>query len=206
MQTFEDGIRILEKIDPDHPLLPRIRRGDTPYNRIYLKNALAKYNLEELLHRNDPDDDEMDKILDSTEQDDDPVIRQKHQAMASLYSKMARYSNEFHVCKNNDERSTVSRKIERVMNSIKEIKQELRYYYLHGSEKVADEKYPVPDDKVSALRRIYSIRASVSRWKRFIREESKKEKPNGEKILKTEQKIKEYEIHAAHIQKAYKDI
>lgn len=151
----------LKKRNPAHPMIPVIESCDMPY----LALEYAKLSLE------DPIDVPAEEY----------TVNGLYKKKDHLYSRRAVLSNKFHDCTSDAERRQISIAIGSIQTDIIRYRRLLDEYHTTGRLPKAPVKDIIPSDGSARLRKVYSLRTSISRYRGLIRQTKDKEK------------IKEYE-------------
>lgn len=152
VEQFNSNLKYLKKHDKHNPLLDDIvHMGYTPVSCMYLESAL---NSMKVPH-------------DAQGAIDHPEILQK---IRDLITRRSILSNSFHDCNTTHERKEVSILINNVQSELKELYSMQLYYKKYGKLPTPKEKkqFMVPSDPSTRLKKILSLRATISRLKKSI--------------------------------------
>lgn len=192
---FHAKLSYLKDIDPDNELIPKLERGNSALNSIYvstaLQKAIARRNFEQKQAQGKPKAEK--KSLSSLE------IQLRH-----AKSSRAELSNSFLLCTNDLHRLNVSKKIIELNHTILQLHDAIEAQ--EESRKVPDlpvnhEKYPVPTDPLEMYKKQHSLRTSIKRMQKDL-ERLKLAGASAKVIMDREQKLNHNLIHKAYVDRA----
>lgn len=195
--TYAEALAALKAQQPGHLLLRLLSLAETPANRLILERELSKF----------PDQEEAPKEIASPGEQTgvlDGLFRQQ----SDLFGERRKLSNSFHDCQTDADRRAVSISIQSVQARIEFVRSQIKDFKALGHLPKADEKYPVPEDpfKLGALRA--SLRASISRKTRELKDlalEALDGKEDLKKTAASETKLRELQNHLKLVQKSIQD-
>ena len=206
--TYAEGIELIQKNAPQHPLLRVFLSGETVVNRLLLEKELAKFSSDP--RRSAPAPQPADPETDDFSPDpvDDQVLRRLRMQQSNLFAERAKLSNSFFNCANQAQRRKVSENIQILQAQIEMVRADIRTYRSQGRLPEPDEKYPVPENPFKLLALRQSLRSSISRKSGEILhlggEILDKKSGAAERLAKAEAKMTDLKNHLDHVQKTIK--
>jgi hypothetical protein len=175
--------------------------GNTPTGRLLLRQAIRLLKTAEKTAHNG------DAPLDAREvEHTDERYRWLNKEKASLYVAMRKERNRYHDCKTDAERLVVNSKIQAMWQEFLALKRKMEHFEATGEHEaeISDEKYPLPTDPVALLKKLNSIRASISAEKKRLRDlaiaPDSPEKT--EKIKAAEARLADLILYRSHAERA----
>jgi len=200
---YNEHLKRIEATNPAEPLLRVLRSGWSKVNIIYLKSALNRLPKGDPPPDNDPNDE-------TTNDANDPIIRELWSQKGQLFRERAKFSNRFHDCTNDEQRKANSEAILRIWDRIQDIQRKMEYYEDHGELPAGAERFPLPDDPAALLKKLMSIRSQISMEQQKLRklaELSEEDPAKRIKIEESQAKLAELKLYKGHAeQKATTDI
>lgn len=191
---YTTALETLQRVEPDHNMLKVLSSGYSPINVLYLQSAMKEVSFLKA--------EPVTEVVDDTEE-------QFHIEKRQLYGLRAKLSNKFHLCVTDKQRAEISIAIQRVQADIRDVNVNLRYYRKHGEPmpENTDEKYPVPDDGLELGKKLNSIRASISRYRRKVKEleSQNQDDANNAELSNVRAKLDNKLKHLEYVEKAIKD-
>ena len=187
-QAYIDAINKIENGNPDEPLLSVLRTGLSPVNKMYLKHALKRVPAPT-------------PVIEEAPKNIDPILREMWAERGRLFRKMAVQSNRFHDCQNDAERKANSVEIMHIWGDIQRVKARIEHFEEHGHLPADEEKFELPDDAVSILRKLNSIRAMISQYQSQIKKLAQLPKDHPEKntkIAAAERKLADLKLYRGY--------
>lgn len=203
-QNYQLAIERIAEMNPDHPLLPTLRRGYSLLNVRRVTDILLKAQ-EEPEPAPDVETDEEtweDTIPDVAITDNDPELRQLFIQKSNLFVKRAKLSNRLHDCRTDKDRSGVVDAIIDAQREIEEHFQKMRRYRQTGVIESDDDQFYLPTDGAELIRLLNSLRVMASRKKKEIEAlyHLDRKPETMKKLDKSEEKLKHYELYIKHVQ------
>ncbi len=202
-QEYEQAVALVERRNPGDPLLSTLRAGYRPVNEVYLRAALRRLPAAKV-KTSENGVEERDERPDRGGAD--AQLRQLWAERTRLFGEMNKRSNHFHECKSDDERAANSREIRAIWSRILHVKERIAHYEAHGElpEPVSEERFPLPDDPVSLVKKMNSIRAQISQVKKRLDDLGAlpQDHPDRSKIGDAEARLAELKLYAGHAEKA----
>ena len=196
---YASAVALLEKRNPGEPLLPTLRRGHSRVNEVYLRAAMRRVAPAGAVTETPP-------VTKRETRYADQVLQGLWRERTQLFGEMNKRSNHFHECSSDDDRKANSRDIRRIWGEIQRVKEKIEYYEQFGElpAPVDEERFPIPENPVEMVRKLNSIRASISQTKKRL--DDLAALPDGHpdrvKIPEYEAKLKDHQLHAGHVQNA----
>ncbi len=158
-KDYNEGVIILKKYAPNHPLLKSIQRGDTFINRHYLTTALKT------TAKNPPKAAKKEKTNPN-----DPILTKLLKEQKTLIIERVKRSNSFHVnlqnpincAKISDQLRVLHTKIRTVTNKI----ECYRKYNRLPTEKTNNKKFTIPGDSGERIKKLASLKSSRSTYRK----------------------------------------
>lgn len=198
--TYREALDALRAACPDHPLLRVFAMQETGAMRVLIDIELRKFAATE-----------PPVSAPATENPDDPedeYLKNLRRQQSDLFGDRAKLSNQFHGCASDSQRARVSEEIQVVQKKIEFVRRQIKDYKA-GIAPESDEKYPVPKDATRLLLLRQSLRSSISRKSKEIRElggQCANDVPGADKALqKCEAKMRDLQNHLNRVEKAIKD-
>jgi len=159
---YNNNLEYLQRHDPTHRLLPKLERGYSRVNVIYLKKALDTMSESEP----EPKAEKKEKPKANT----DPGLKKLYIQKSNLFTERARLSNRFHELDTVESRASNSQQIQIIQRQIGKLHKSIAHYEEHGKlpDTKEEELYPLPDSSLGIDRKIKSIRAMISQEKKKI--------------------------------------
>lgn len=200
---YNEHLERIEANNPAEPLLRVLRSGWSKINLIYLKSALNRLPKVDPQPENDDNDE-------TTNDANDPIIRELWSQKGQLFRERAKFSNRFHDCTNDEQRKSNSEAILRIWDRIQDIQRKMEYYEDHGELPAGAERFPLPNDPAALLKKLMSIRSQISMEQQKLRklaELSEDDPAKRTKIEESQAKLAELKLYKGHAeQKATTDI
>lgn len=191
---YDSGVELLRDKCPTHPLLSSIERGHTRINVIYLQQALASIQ------------------IDVKEDPGQAVEQNLYVKKTQLYGLRAKLSNQFHDCKSDVERASISDQIIRIQDEIRKLNKKIAEYEDTGTIQQIDVLADMPTDLYELYKVKENARKNIPRLEKNIEDllqlsltdpraqdrlNVKEDKLKKLKLIKAyaEQKIKDSAIH-----------
>lgn len=196
---YTAGVELLIAKAPDHPLRNAIERGYNYINCLYLQKALDSIPP-------DPEDDDSDEYYEEMPlESQTPQLDRLYDKLRKLFTKQNKLSNSFHSVATDQDRAVISNKIHRVRNDIEVIMKQIDYYRRNGKMpmETVDDKYPVPDTEVLCIKKRNSLRSSVSRAEKELKEMHRTD-ADDDRVRRKEEFLREKKIHLTHVENALK--
>ena len=193
---YKAKLAYLTDLEPDYPLIPKLERGNTALNSVYLNNALDTAIAQRKVSISSaPKSKTYGSETKSTQQE----IRLRH-----LQQSRAELSNSFYLCKTDPERAAISRRILELNKEIITIHDHIDA--AHNSQKLPElvpnnDKYPVPNDPLDRYKKLHSIRTNINRMQKDV-ERMKLANAPERKIMEKEQKLNHLIIYKAYVERA----
>lgn len=157
-EPYEEGVELLQLLQPQHPLLLTLKAGVSPMNRIYLRNALGSITEAAPAAASTP----------AKKDDNAPALLRQ---LRALMAKKNKLRNSFHDCTNDTQRIAVNRKLIALRAEIHLVSRKWDYFKEFGTEPPEPE---APKKKklkgVDAHRKVLNIRSNISKYKKKIPE------------------------------------
>lgn len=178
---YVDRVTRLENANPAEPLLPALRRGFLPINRLYLKLAEARAPTEIV------GEEESFGPLPNA----DETLRGLWGERGRLFGLMNKQSNVFHQCETDAQRRENSQKVLAFWNGILQVKAKIAHCEQHGEmpgECAADD---LPDNPVQLGLKLNSFKVQLSKARGLVRHLAEKGAP-GANIDEAEAKVRRW--------------
>lgn len=199
--TYQEGLARLRAANPEHILLQVLALAESEMNWLILSRELDKYEAQS--------PEVVQKLEDEAEhQVGDSVLEDLHRKQATLYGERRKLSNSFHDCSTDAERRDVSEAIQAVQRRIEHVRKQMAEYKKMGHVPAESEKYPVPEDPFKLLALRDSLRSSISRKSRQVRELALKalnDASHNKSLNESDNKLRELHNHLERVQKAITD-
>ena len=199
-QAYQTELTRIKAALPNYPGLATMEAGNTPLGRSLMRQALRLLgNAQKPADQADPAPDA--RAIEHT----DERYRWLHKEKASLYVQMRKERNRYHDCKTDKERAAVNATIQRMWQDFLVLKRKMEYFEVtgHHEPEIGEEKYPLPDDPVALLKKLNSIRATISAEKKKLRDlaiaPDSTEKT--EKIKAAEARLADLDLYKAHAER-----
>lgn len=194
-EEYKAKLAYLTDIEPDHPLIPKLERGNSALNSVYLSNALDKAIAQSKSQNHSPRRIDIQRGKSASQQE----IRLRH-----LQQSRAELSNSFYLCKTDPERAAISKRILELNKEIMKLHDHIEA--VHENQKlpellVNNEKYPVPDDPLDRYKKLHSIRTNILRMQKDV-ERLKLSNATERKIMEKEEKLNHLIIYKAYVERA----
>lgn len=201
-QEYNANLAKLERDNPGEPLLKALRSGYTAINVVYMRAALKRISASTHTGSFQVTTGSETKAVVVTMKPQpgkkaDETLRKLWADRQHLFGDLNKASNHFHKCKNDAERKENSQRIKGIWDEIIAVKERIAHYEEFGSlpEPKSVEKFPLPDDPVSLVKKLNSIRALISQEQKKLRELFELNDNHPDKA----QRIKESEERRAHL-------
>jgi|GEM_PF-3672414 len=198
--TYPEALERLRAANPEHILLRVLALSESEMNWLILTAELEKYEA--------PSPEVMQTPEDAEPQVGDSVLEDLHRKQATLYGERRKLSNSFHDCSTDAERRDVSEAIQAVQRRIEHVRKQMADYKKIGHVPAEAEKYPVPEDPFKLLALRDSLRSSISRKSRQVRELALKalsDAQHNKSLNEADNKLRELQNHIERVQKAITD-
>jgi len=176
-QEYHIKVKLIRELDPDNKWLPLLDRGHSVSNEIYLRKALEDAQL-----------DMSTPIPEKIISPGDKKIPAKLSAkLNKLYSSRCQLSNQYHILSTINARAKNNDKIMKIQAEMAGIWKQIDFYRATGKLITEyEDDYGLPNDKWALSAKIRSLRSSISRLKKQI-----KELPAGDKLEKRKNTLAE---------------
>ena len=188
---------------PKHPLINKLTEAYSQINVMYLRYVLKQLVNRDLDVEPAPRRSALkEKLIDS----DDLNLRKLYIKKSSLFTDRAKQSNQFHECRNDDQRAALSDQIQITQKAIEAIMQTIRHYQEFGSLPEDDERYPIPKNPIELARKLNSIRVRISQIKKEIEQiaELPRQHQDRERLPQLEEQLNYYTKYRGHVETAVK--
>lgn len=176
-KNYFEGVEILGKACPKHPLLANLQEDVSFMNRRYLEAAMQKvYEGFSIKKKEVAVASEPSQPVRELKEDDKHRILEKE--LAKLYAERRRLSNTFHNCNSNAERAIVSDNIKSLIIDINTQKSRIGVYKATGvvPPLPGGGKLEIPQDNGKLQRLILNFRSKVSAQRKLINEYDQQER------------------------------
>jgi len=197
-EDYNQYLRRIREANPKEPLFGKLRAGYSAINVIYMKAALKRLPKETIEEKEGKEED-IEELISTN-----PVVKELWKRKGQLFRERAKYSNSFHECKIDAERRAVSEAILGVWRQIQDIEGKIEFYTRHGTLPEGAERFPLPDDPISLMKKLNSIRAQISQRQQRLRELAQmpdSEATKGVRIQKIEAELAELRLYRGHAEK-----
>jgi len=183
---YSVGLEIVQEQHPDYPLLRQLEGGYSKTNAVYLRYALKSLNA---------------PVIDAN----DAVLKKLNKEKSTLFGQRAKLSNGFHECDSDRERANLSNQIQVVQREIGDKIKVIEHFEKTGELPKPTLKYDIPADRYELAKKLASLRASISRYRRKIEDLAvQTDEHSRAKVVEINAKLQDKLQHKSHVEKALK--
>jgi hypothetical protein len=156
--NYRASLDYLKSLDPENSLIKILEKGENLINRKILDKELAK------LPPPLPRDENQTK-------EKDPIRQRFAMQIRNQIAARAKLSNQFILCKTDEERKELSKMIIEINDKINVLKQNMDYYESNKKlpEMVADDRFKIPENPIDLMMKLNSLRSNISQVKKELR-------------------------------------
>lgn len=174
---YNELLERIERGNPQEPLLSTLQRGYSRVNAIFMVSAAKRLPKEVEEVEGDPNEYLEDEPEFNDEQND--VLNGLYDEKRSLFRRMYKQSNVFHLCRSDEERAANSREVLAIWDAILRIKAQIAYFEEHGElPRPEAEGDDLPDNPVLLGKKLNSLRAQISQIQKRL--EALAERPDSD--------------------------